>query len=115
MKFYHIEIDHISLTGEQVKSLSVNFTKQGPILLKRKCNHSNNNHDNDNKDVYIDNYDTTIEYYHILFLSKSFFLPVVVNIGGLMFRVQCRELSLSSGAFSHSCAFYLWICGSRLL
>ena len=77
MKSYQIELDRISMTIQPVKSLRAHFVK------KRKCNHSNNNNDNDNKDVYNNSYDTTIEYYHTSFLSKSLFLPVVVNIRGV--------------------------------
>ena len=38
-------------------------------------------------DIHNSSYDTTFEYNHILFLSKSLILPVVVNIGDV--KVPC--------------------------
>ena len=43
-------------------------------------NHSYDNSGNDNNGIHNSSYDTTFEYNHIFFLSKSLILPVVVNI-----------------------------------
>ena len=43
-------------------------------------NHSYDNSGNDNNGIHNSSFDTTFEYNHIFFLSKSLILPVVVNI-----------------------------------
>ena len=43
-------------------------------------NHSYDNSGNDNNGIYNSSYDTIFQYNHILFLSKSLILPVVVNV-----------------------------------
>ena len=89
MKSYQIEYWLHFNVKRLVNILSVKDTYQTPILIEKKLkikvsnkwyNHSYDNSGNDNNGIHNSSYDTTFKYNHILFLSKSLILPVVVNI-----------------------------------
>ena len=89
MKSHQIEYWSHFKVRRLLNILSVKDTWQTPNLIEKKFkikvsnkwyNHSYDNSGNDNNGIHNSSYDTTFEYNHILFLSKSLILPVVVNI-----------------------------------